>query len=110
MGMVSTQAQTTRPATPHRTAERRRVDPTPTMAPVMVWVVETGIPLDDTKNRATAAEVSADTPPTGCRRVILEPMVWTIRMPPERVPRAMAVWAHSTTHRGTPAVGATFLA
>src|SRR5256885_392931 len=44
MGMVSTQAQTIRPATPQRTAERRRVAPTPTMAPVMVCVVETGMP------------------------------------------------------------------
>ena len=43
-GMVRTQAQTMRPATPHLTAERRRVAPTPTMAPVMVCVVETGMP------------------------------------------------------------------
>ena len=44
-GMVSTQAQTIRVATPQRTAERRLVEPTPTIAPVMVWVVLTGIPL-----------------------------------------------------------------
>ena len=42
--MVSTQAQTIWPATPQRTAERRRVAPTPTIAPVIVCVVETGMP------------------------------------------------------------------
>ena len=31
-------------ATFQRTAETRRAAPTPTMAPVMVWVVETGMP------------------------------------------------------------------
>src|SRR5688572_12195120 len=38
-GIVSSQAQTIWPATPQRTAEVRRVDPTPTIAPVIVWVV-----------------------------------------------------------------------
>ena len=42
--MVSTQAQTIRPATPHFTAESRFVAPTPTIAPVIVCVVETGMP------------------------------------------------------------------
>src|SRR4051812_27377430 len=42
-GIVSTHAQTTRPATPHRTALSLRDAPTPTMAPVMVWVVDTGM-------------------------------------------------------------------
>ena len=35
-GMVRIQAQTMRPATPHLTAESRRVAPTPTMEPVIV--------------------------------------------------------------------------
>src|SRR5437763_5195266 len=43
-GMVRIHAQTTRLATPQRTAERRRAAPTPTMAPVMVCVVDTGMP------------------------------------------------------------------
>ena len=42
--MVRIQAHTILPATPHLTAEMRRVAPTPMMAPVMVCVVETGIP------------------------------------------------------------------
>jgi hypothetical protein len=37
-------AQTIRPAIPQRTADSRLVEPAPTMAPVMVWVVETGMP------------------------------------------------------------------
>ena len=41
-GIVSTQAQTIWPATPQRTADRRRVAPTPTIAPVIVCVVLTG--------------------------------------------------------------------
>ena len=41
--MVKIQAQTMLPARPQRTVAARRTEPTPTMAPVMVWVVETGI-------------------------------------------------------------------
>jgi hypothetical protein len=67
----------------------------------MVWVVETGIPLAETKNSVAAAADSADTPPAGWSRVILEPMVCTILHPPLSVPRAMAVCAESTTHNGT---------
>ena len=41
-GIVSIHAHTIRPATPQRTADNRRVEPTPMMAPVIVWVVLTG--------------------------------------------------------------------
>src|SRR4051812_29444420 len=102
-GMVSTQAQTTRPATPQRTADSRCEAPTPTIAPVMVWVVDTGMPDADAKNSVLAAADSAASPPTGWSRVMREPMVLTIRHPPVSVPNAMAVWAPSTTHSGTPA-------
>lgn len=47
-GIVSIQAQTILPATPHLTADSRRVAPTPTMAPVIVCVVETGVPVSVT--------------------------------------------------------------
>ena len=43
-GMVMIHAMTMLPATPQRTAEERCAAPTPTMAPVMVCVVETGMP------------------------------------------------------------------
>ena len=55
--MVSTHAQPTRRATFHRTADRRLAEPTPTMAPVMVCVVLTGMPLYEAKNRVAAAAV-----------------------------------------------------
>src|ERR1051325_3644951 len=101
--MVRIQAHTTRPATPHRTAERRWIDPTPTIAPVIVWVVDTGIPWAETKKRVAAAADSPATPPEGASFVIRDPRVWTTRHPPVRVPRAMALWALSTTHSGTSA-------
>ena len=102
-GMVTIQAQTTRPATPQRTADSRRLEPTPTIAPVMVCVVDTGMPACDVKNNVAAAADYPATPPTGCSFVILEPMVLTIRHPPVSVPSPIATWAESTTHSGTAA-------
>lgn len=81
--MVSSQAQTMRVATPQRTAESRCVVPTPTIAPVMVWVVETGMPARAVLNRVMAPAVSAQKPPTGLSLVILLPIVWTIFHPPK---------------------------
>jgi len=69
-GMVKIQAHTMLPATPHRTALARWVEPTPTMAPVMVWVVETGMPKEVAKKRVKAPPVSAQKPPTGLSLVI----------------------------------------
>src|SRR5512143_2307075 len=91
-GIVSTQAQTMRPATPHFTAESRLVAPTPTIAPVIVWVVETGMPDSVAPTRVRAPEVSAQKPPKGCSFVILLPIVFTIRQPPNMVPNAIAAW------------------
>ena len=64
-GMVSTHAQTIRPATPQRTADRRRIDPTPMIAPVIVCVVLTGTPRCVAVNSEIAPAVSAAKPPTG---------------------------------------------
>ena len=52
-------------------------------------------------NRVMAPPVSAQNPCIGVRRVIFEPMVWTIRQPPISVPRPMAAWQLSTTQSGT---------
>ena len=46
-GMVMTQAVITLPATCHRTAEARRAAPAPMTQPVIVCVVETGIPSQE---------------------------------------------------------------
>ena len=78
---------------PHRTADRRRVAPTPTMAPVMVCVVLTGMPSAVAVNSDTAPAVSAAKPPTGCSCVIFEPIVWMMRQPPDSVPSAIAACA-----------------
>ena len=45
-GKVTTHAIIMLPAMPHRTAESLRADPTPMIAPVIVWVVDTGTPKD----------------------------------------------------------------
>src|SRR6478609_1823240 len=99
-GIVSTHAQTIWPATPHRTADRRRVAPTPTIAPVIVCVVETGTPIELAMKSVIAPAVSAANPPTGCRRVIFEPIVWMMRQPPLSVPSAIAECAARITHVG----------
>ena len=57
-GIVSIHAQTMVPAIPQRTAVSRLVDPTPTIAPVMVWVVLTGIPATDAPIMAVAVTTS----------------------------------------------------
>jgi hypothetical protein len=64
-GMVRTHAHTMRRATPQRTADSRWVEPTPTIAPVMVCVVLTGMPSSVERNSETAAAVSAQVPPCG---------------------------------------------
>ena len=87
MGMVKSQAQMILPATPQRTAESLLVAPTPTIAPVMVWVVLTGIPATVAPMIEQAAAVSALKPPMGSSLVILVPIVFTIRHPPSMVPR-----------------------
>ncbi len=65
MGIVKIHAHTIFPATPQRTAVNLLVEPTPTMAPVMVCVVLTGIPAIDAPIIDMAAAVSAQKPPIG---------------------------------------------
>ena len=89
-GIVTIQAITMLPAIPHRTAEVRRAAPTPIIAPVMVWVVDTGTPSPVAMNKVIAPPVSAQNPCTGVRRVIFDPIVWTIRHPPINVPNPIA--------------------
>ena len=95
------QAQTIRPAMPQRTACTRRAEPTPTIAEVIVWVVETGMPRYVAPNRVIAPAVSAQAPCIGLSRVILDPIVCTIRQPPNMVPTPMTVKQDSTTQAGT---------
>src|SRR5512143_1698613 len=76
-GIVTIQAMTIRSATPHLTAERRRDAPTPMIAPVIVCVVETGMPAREAPISVTAPENSAHEPPTGLSGVIRIDMVRT---------------------------------
>ncbi len=89
-GMVKSHAQMMSPATPQRTAENFCAEPTPTIEPVMVWVVDTGMPRLVARNSVRAPLVEAQKPPTGFNLVIRMPMVLTIRQPPKSVPRPIA--------------------
>src|ERR1700759_1613292 len=89
-GMVMIQAQTRLMVTPQRTADKRLVNPTPMIEPVMVCVVDTGIPKYCVKNKVMAPADSALTPSNGVIFVIRVPMVLTIFHPPDIVPNAIA--------------------
>ena len=69
-GMVSIQAHNKLTVTPHLTALKRLVAPTPIIAPVMVCVVLTGIPICSVINKVKAPAVSAATPSKGVTLVI----------------------------------------
>ena len=98
--MVTTQAQTIFLATPQRTAENLLKEPIPTIPPVIVCVVLTGIPSQDDMNKEAAAPDSAQKPSKGLRRVTFCPMVFTMRQPPLSVPKAMAKWHNTTIDMG----------
>ena len=98
---MTIQANTMLFATLQRTADTFRAAPTPMIAPVMVWVVETGMPSQVATNSVIAPPVSAQKPCTGVSRVIFEPMVFTMRQPPISVPSPIAAWHASTTQNGT---------
>src|SRR5437773_1259456 len=90
MGIVSIQAHKRFTVTPQRTADNLLVAPTPTMEPVIVCVVLTGIFRFSVTNKVIAPAVSAATPSKGVTFVILVPMVLIILQPPLIVPNAMA--------------------
>ena len=70
------------------------------MAPVIVCVVLTGTPSALAEEQRDGAGVSAAKPPNGCSLVILLPIVWTMRQPPDSVPSAMAACAARMTQNG----------
>src|SRR5580692_4430987 len=96
-GMVRTQAKTMRRVTPQRTAERRRDAPTPTMAPVMVCVVLTGMPKCAVPISVRAPAASAEKPPNGVSLVMRWPIVLMMRQPPAIVPPPIARWQQTMT-------------
>src|SRR5258706_13133062 len=70
--------------------------------PVMVCVVETGIPQIDARITVAAPPVSAQNPENGFNLVIRLPIVRTIRQPPVSVPRPIAAWAERMIQIGRP--------
>ena len=89
-GMVKIHAHKRFTVTPHLTADKRLVAPTPIIDPVIVCVVLTGIFSASVTNKVMAPAVSAATPSNGVTLVILVPMVFTIFHPPLIVPNAIA--------------------
>ena len=81
-GTVNTHAQTTRPATPQRTAESRREAPAPITEPETTCVVETGNPRWAVVQRMAAVAVWAEKPCGGSSFAIRVPSVLMIRQPP----------------------------
>src|SRR5690606_25284388 len=81
-GMVRTQATSRFMVTAQRTAFTSCAVPTPTIAPVIVCVVETGTPAIVASARLRAPPIDAQDPLTGVSLVIFEPMVFTMRQPP----------------------------
>ena len=65
LGRVKTHASTIFSPSPHRTLAMPRVAPSPRMLPVMVWVVEVGIPKLAAMVSTNAALVSAAKPSGG---------------------------------------------
>ena len=100
-GIVKIQVRIMLLAIPQRTAEKRLVVPTPIMAPAIVWVVLTGIPIAVALKSVMAPAVSALKPPMGFKWVSFTPMVLIIFIPPERVPKAMTDKASNCTQKGT---------
>ena len=81
-GIVMIQAATMFPATPQRTADRRRDAPAPITEPEIVCVVETGNPKCAVVQRIEAQAVCAAKPCGGSSLAILVPSVLMIRQPP----------------------------
>ncbi len=84
------QAVTISLATAQRTADTFFAAPTPMIEPVIVCVVETGMPRLVAANSMTEPAVSAHAPCIGVSRVMRDPIVRTIRQPPASVPAAIA--------------------
>ena len=68
---------------------------------MIVCVVETGMPNSVAPTSVIAPAVSAQNPPNGCSLVILLPIVFTMRQPPNIVPSAIAAWQIRMTQSGT---------
>jgi len=71
------------PATPQRTAEKRRVAPTPMIEDEMTCVVDTGSPYWALPSMTALATVCAAKPLAGVSWMMRRPSVRMMRQPPE---------------------------
>lgn len=77
----------------------------PMMELATTWLVDTGAPANEA-DRMTAAEVSWESSACSGRTLYTaKPSVRTMRQPPERMPRVIAVAQASITHSGTSKAG-----
>ena len=86
--------------TPHRTADRPRVAPTPMIDAEIVCVVLSGMPSRDASSIVLAAAISAAKPWCVSSFVIRIPSVRMMRHPPVIVPSAMTAAQRKMTHFG----------
>src|SRR5690606_40622681 len=97
--MVNIQAHSRLMVTPQRTADTLLVTPTPIIDPVIVCVVDTGIPICSDAYNVMAPAVSAATPSREVTLVIFDPIVFTIFHPPLMLPkpiiRKLVIGTHS---------------
>ena len=89
-GTVNIHAVSRLLATPQRTAEARRAVPAPMTAPVIVCVVDTGMPIAEALNSMIEPPNDALKPWCCESRVIFVPIVSIIFQPPHAVPRPIA--------------------
>src|SRR4030042_3345280 len=100
-GKVIIQVRTMLRATPQRTAEKRRVAPTPMIDVLIQWVVLKGMPKREANKMAIPPELVAAKPCTDSSLVILKPTVRIMRQPPKAVPIPITAPHSSIIHSGT---------
>src|SRR5207248_728435 len=100
-GSVKSHAVAMLPATPQRTADRRRAAPAPITPPLMTWVVEIGKPKCDTARITAAPPPCAANPWAAFMFLMRVPVVLMILQPPAYVPSPIAAAAEAITQRGT---------
>src|SRR5690606_24692163 len=89
-GIVNIQAHKRLIVTPQRTADTRLTTPTPIIEPVIVCVVDTGIPKCSVIPKVAAPAVSAATPSSGVTFGLFVPIVCAVFQPPLAVQAAIA--------------------
>ena len=99
-GKVKIQVNTMSLTTPKLMADKRLTAPTPIIAVVLVWVVDTGMPNRLEYKRQKEAARSAEKPWYFSSLTISMPTDLIIFSPPTLVPSAMTMLHSSISHTG----------